>query len=280
MYILNEVPTGVIDGVNKAYTTAQTLYQAVVITVDGVIYTGGVTFAGNVFTLDDAPTASITISYYDSAISTTVTGSLLVSTVYSAFSRLKQDVSDVSTTTFMDWADWVNKFAYRHVAGIDSERYISEATITATAGQDWAYLPVDFRDITKFGCGLYLYTDGIRSEVQSVLTNPNSSTEGFYIKNDRIYFRPTPTQAQTYMLRYVPSEPTLTALTDYFSAPLDARYTQYLVNAIDILYDQWDEQSSDESLADFRFARLLDELSRNVKQSPAVYILDDSTLNF
>jgi len=275
-----ETPTGAIDGANKSYTTAYTLYQAVYITVDGVIYTGTVTYAGNVFTLADAPTASITITYYDSALSSTVSGTLLVSEIYTIWARQKQDVSDVSDDIFLDWCDWLNKFAYRHILGINSERFIEETTMNATSGQEWIYLPTDFRDIQRFGCGLYVYTDGTRNETSLTITNPNSSTAGYYIKNDRLYLRPTPVESATYMLRYAPDEPVITLATDYFISALDARYTQYIVQALNVLYNEWDENLGAEGISEARFVRLLDELSRNVSQEPTVYAMEDTSLNF
>jgi hypothetical protein len=279
-YILNETPTGLVDGANTSYTTADTLYQAVVITVDGVIYTGSVTFAANVFTLGDAPTASITISYYNSATSSPSAGSLLVSDVYAAFGRLKRDISDVGDTTFFDWCDWVNKFAYRHIKGADTPQLITETTINSRIGQEWEYLPSDFRDIAGFECGLYQVNNGVPNNRSDVLLPYGSGGTGYRIEKDRIYFMPVPTEARTYNLRYVSSEPEIDAMTDSFIAPLDSKYMQYIVNAIDVLYSQWDEEIGMESIADVRFTRLLAELSKNIKQTPDVYALDDFTQSF
>ncbi|MBP7118456.1 hypothetical protein KBA63_00050 [Candidatus Woesebacteria bacterium] len=280
-YILNETPTGAINGVNTTYTTAQSLYQAVTITVDGVIYTAGVSFLNNTFTLDDAPTVSVTISYYTSSTSTPVSGTLLVSTVKSAFERYKKDISDVSNATFLDWADWVNKFAYRYILGIDPERYIEETVINQPAGDTFAYLPSDFRDIQRFGCGLYLIGEnGEKQPVSQPMLNPNANITGFYIKNDKIYFTGNSQSDNTFQLRYSPNEPEIDALTDTFTPPLDSRYMQYLVYALDVMYDQWDEDVPMEGIADQRFSRLLDELARNIRQEPAIYNFEDSSLMY
>ena len=40
-------------------------------------------------------------------------------------------------------------------------------------------------------------------------------------------------------------------------------------------YSQWDEDIPMEGISDARFTRLLDELSRNMRRTPAVYSLDD-----
>jgi len=205
---------------------------------------------------------------------------LTVQEVYDSYSLFKADITDVGDSEFIQWCDWLNKFAYRYILGIDPERFIEEATILATAGVETADLPADFRDIQRFGCGLYVYTDSERNENQLTITNPNSPLRGYYIKNDKVYFTPAPVNPETYMLRYVPIEPNITLLTDEFISPLDARYMQYIIGAIDVLYSQWDEDLSGEGIADARFVRLLDELGANVRQEPGVYALDDTSLNF
>jgi len=277
-YVLNEVPAGAVNGVNATYTTAETLYQVVSVVVDGVVYTGDIIVLNNTFTLGDAPTASIFISYYTSANSLPVIGTLTVQTVYATYARFKKDISDVPQATFLDWADWVNKFAYRYIMGVDPERFIAETTIQSVSGQNWAYLPTDFRDIQAFGCGLYFIdSNGLPRPLDGALMNPNANTNGYYIKDDRLYFTPVPNQSNSYQLRYTPIEPTIDALTDTFIAPLDARYIQYLVGAIDVLYDQWDEDIGMEGIADQRFTRLLDELGSRVRQQAAVYNMEDSS---
>jgi len=277
-YVLNETPT-LVSG--TTYSTALNLYQIVDITVDGVPYTGDVTVLNDTFTLDDAPQFTIFVSYYTAASSLPVSGTLLVSTVYDAFARYKKDISDVPQATFLDWADWVNKFAYRFILGIDPERFIETTTITQTAGGTWAYLPSDFRDIQRFGCGLYyIQSTGNPVPVSQATMNPNAITTGFYIKDDKIYFTGNSQSTNQFQLRYAPVEPNLDEMTDTFIAPLDARYIQYLVYALDVMYDQWDEDVPAEGYADQRFNRLLDELARNIRQQPQIYNMEDTSLMY
>jgi len=283
MYHLNETPVGTVNGVNTTFTTANNLYQMVVVAVDGVIYTGLVTYGlANAFTLADAPTVSITVSYYDSAASAPATGSLLVSDVKTVYARFKRDITDVSNATFIDWCDWVNKFAFRHILGIDPERLVNTTTVIATAGDLRTYLPTDFRDLQRFGCGFYEYKNSNQYNAEPLLlTNPNSGLTGASIQDGYVYWTPYPiSETKTYQLRYAPTEPEIDALTDYFIAPLSSAYMKYLIDAIDVFYSQWDEDIPMEGIGDARFARLLDELSRNIKQTPNVYSLDDFTNNF
>ena len=59
-----QVPTGTINGVNKTFTLANTIFQIDDIWIDGAIYSGTYTKSGAVVTLADAPTATITIDYW------------------------------------------------------------------------------------------------------------------------------------------------------------------------------------------------------------------------
>jgi len=70
-----EVPSGTIDGANKTFTLANTIFQIDDIWVDGAIYETAPATSGNTVTLDDAPTASISVDYYDSEDTATTTAS-------------------------------------------------------------------------------------------------------------------------------------------------------------------------------------------------------------
>jgi len=67
MFISKEIPTGVINGSNTVFTLAYTPYQVDDIWIDGGIYEGSVSVAGNQLTLGDAPSFTIYVDYFDSA---------------------------------------------------------------------------------------------------------------------------------------------------------------------------------------------------------------------
>lgn len=71
-YQLNETPVGTIDSSNKTFVAAHNIYELINATVDGVIYTGEITILNNTVTFADAPTTSVTISYYTSPYLQTV----------------------------------------------------------------------------------------------------------------------------------------------------------------------------------------------------------------
>ena len=60
--ISNEIPTGLINGVNKSYTALNDVQQITDVIMDGAEYFD-FTVNGNVITLSDAPTLSIHIDY-------------------------------------------------------------------------------------------------------------------------------------------------------------------------------------------------------------------------
>ena len=60
--IINEIPVGDIDGINKVYTLANDIQAITDLLVDGAEYTG-YTFSWTTITLNDAPTASILSDY-------------------------------------------------------------------------------------------------------------------------------------------------------------------------------------------------------------------------
>jgi len=280
-YNLSEVPTGLINSVNKTYTTANTLYQAVIITVDGAIYTGDVTFVDNDFTLDDAPTASITISYYDEAISPVMTGTLLVSSVSTIWRRQKRETSDVSEATFLDWCDWINLFLYREIVKKSPERFITTAAINDSLAETGEWLPNDFKQIRAFGTGLFEEVNDVVQHDAWLITKANSELSGYFINNNKLIFTPIErTDERDFNFRYVPIEPKITATTDYFISPLTEAYIEVLIHDLNKFYEMWDENAGLESLADFRFSRSLEELLKSIRRTPQTYFLDDPSQDF
>ena len=281
-YHLNETPVGLVNSVNTDYTTANTLYQLAIVTVDGAIYTGNVTTSGNVFTLADAPTTSITVSYYDAAVASIVTGSLLVSSVYTQFGYMKRDISDVPSAAFIQWCNFINLFLWRYLVGIDPKQLTTTTTITDDTTDSGQYLPSDFNHIQPFDCGFYEVDDsGNIKQNPELITAPYSSSNGYYIEDGKVIFTPEDRpNSVTYRLRYIPNEPELDALTDTFFASITGAYMEMLVHDLDKYYSQWDESAGMESLADFRFSRTLDEFARNIKKEPNVYALESSAIGF
>jgi len=213
--------------------------------------------------------------------------SLQLQSAYNSYGRFKRDISDVPTATFVEWCDWMNKFAYRYFLGIDAERFITTQSFSISTSPSTQALPATFKSMQPLGCGLFLVdTTGADTPYSLPITGFGSTSPGYYLNGGNIVF--TGLQNATYTMRFVPKITTLTSLTDYFSVSgaiggteiFSDEYLQYVVAAIDVLYTQWDEDLGMEGLSDARFARLLEEYGRNINRSPGVYALDDISQAF
>jgi len=197
---------------------------------------------------------------------------------------LKKDLSDVTAATFLSWCNAANRMVYRYICGIDPERFTSTQNYTVSSSPQTSALPADFQDIQRNNMGFY-YVDnnGNLTNYPLIQTGPGSLNQGYYIIGNNVVFTGIATTA-TYTLRYIPNPTVLTASTgagSYFTQDASSTgkviipdsYLDFLTADLDVYYTQWDETPSAESLADFRFSRLLNELGNNIKKAPAVYCM-------
>jgi len=204
---------------------------------------------------------------------------ILLSAARTELENVKQDISDVSSTLFISWCNHINRMAYRHIAGIDPERFIQAQTFSNITSGAQA-LNANFNNIQPYGCGFHrVDSDGNDTEERLPLVPFGSQRQGYYLDNAGNVVFVKVEVATTYKLRYIANPTTFTALTDHFT--LDKTVTgieiipdEFLLDlrhALDVMYTQWDEDLPAESFADTRFARALDEISRNIRRTPAVY---------
>jgi hypothetical protein len=93
----------------------------------------------------------------------------------------------------------------------------------------------------------------------------------------------TEVDGEDILLRYIPNNTAIDALTDYFTVDTTSggveiipdEYLNYVIKALDVFYTQWDETSGAESLADFRFTRVLNEIIDNIRKEPDAHQLND-----
>ena len=214
---------------------------------------------------------------------------LQLSTALASLTNLKKDISDVPSATFIEWCDYLNKFAYRALVATDTQRFIKSYTLNVASGNQTYALPVDFRSMDEFNCGLY-YVDqtGKQTEQRLAHTGFGSQILGFYLDHGNIMITPQPQQPVVYTLRYIPVQVKLATVTDYFTTDttltgieiIPDEYLQYVVYALDALYNVWDEEPGAESFADARFTRALDELIRNIRKEGAAYSFPDYSVTF
>lgn len=192
----------------------------------------------------------------------------------------KRDLTDVSNATFIQWADQINKFAYRIIVGTDPGRFMSTSSYTVVSSPSTQTLPADFFSIQTSDTGFFFVDgDGEQQRRRLPRTGFGSQLPGYYIDGTDVVFTGIEkSDGQVFTLRYTAQTADLTATTDSFIIPDE--YSLYLVNALDARYAVWDEDVSAEGFADARFARALDELLRNIRKEPGSYSQFDFTFMY
>lgn len=189
---------------------------------------------------------------------------MTVQDLYDLYARYKKDISDVSDELFWDWADEINRFAYRIMYAHTPDTLISTDTISVVAGTASYALPSDFLNIEPLGTGFFKVNNGNASEEMYFKTGYGSDKTGYYITNGNVVFTPAPQSSFTVSVRYIPE---LTGITSYSdSLVIPDEFIYYARDAIDAKYVVWDEDYGVEGPTDMRFTRALDELARNLRK--------------
>ncbi|GAH08735.1 unnamed protein product, partial [marine sediment metagenome] len=97
----------------------------------------------------------------------------------------------------------------------------------------------------------------------------------------------TPLNAD-YVMRYMPSPPTIDEMEDYITVDgtastaeiVEDEDLEYMVKAVDVLYEQWDDDPGKESIADFRFVRALGEILDGFNRQPQISTMSNPSDNF
>jgi len=208
---------------------------------------------------------------------------LSLQNVKDSFARLKKDISDVDNTTFIEWCNYLLHFFWRKLAHTSPDVFYQTQNYNVVANQDTYALPTNIDSLTMWGTGLYEVNNGIVSETPVNYVPFGSSQWGYYLNNGNIVFTPQPTQNKQYLLRYYPSPPEFTSLSDYFTFDktalgqeiIPSQFRLYIVRALDVLYSDWDEEVGMESFADARFVRALSEILDHIRVSPSVYYTEN-----
>ena len=268
MFVPKENLTSQVTGSAVTFTLANPIY-----TIDDVFPDGGAAYTGTIsftagaytFTMADAPAHTLYVDYWTGSGPTP--GALItLNDVYNSFLTYKKDLTDIAQATFIEWCNNINNFAYRYLIGICPERFIKSTTVSYVSGTTNYALPSDFRDLTQYGCGLYvLNTDGTTGQ-RLPITNFGSSTLGYYINLNRLYITGC-NNSQTFTLRYMPQITNFTAMTDTFVNVIPSEYLKHIINALDVEYTQYDDDVNYEPIADQRFVRSLEELGRTIQQT-------------
>lgn len=212
---------------------------------------------------------------------------LQVQTAYDAYTRFKQDISDVSDADFIDWCRWLHNFTYRYYLGVEPNNFFTTQAYTVTTSPSTQTLPSTLKQMTQFGTGLYTVSNSVATEDQLPYTGRGSSIRGYYLDGSNIVF--TGVTDEIFSMVFVPKLTQIDALTDYFTIDTtdtgkdvisDEWLQDFVIKALDVMYTQWDENVGAEGFADARFIRTLTDFLSNIRRTPGVYGLEDSSLNF
>ena len=161
-------------------------------------------------------------------------------TARDSFARYKHDISDVDNTQFIEWCDFLNKFAYRYLQGIDPDRFIEESSYTVSSSPSSQALPADFDSMQPLGCGIYEVDDsGDDTSKEITQTGHGRRDQGFYFEQGNVVFTGFDGTSKTLKMRYIKNITALTAITDYLTVEgtsggleiIPDEYLQYVIYA-------------------------------------------------
>jgi len=208
---------------------------------------------------------------------------LQVSEVRTQFEYLKQDISDVDAPVFLQWCNMIHRYAYRALKATEPQRFITSQSYTVSTTPSTQALPSDFRDMREEGTGFY-YTDD-DSELTPIRlpqTGRGSEQLGYYLEGSNVIFTGIEdTVGKTFVLRYIPNLTALSSTSSYFTLDttntgveiIPDEYLDFVLQALDVRYSQWDEDTPSEGNADQRFTRVLDEMLGYYGRAPRVFSL-------
>lgn len=286
-FVSKEIPAGAINGVNTVFTLDNNVSVLDDVFVDGAIYLGTITVLNDTITLADAPTVSIYVDYWTAVPTPPVVPTPLVISLQEAkdaVENIKRDISDVSTTVFLQWCNFAEQHLYKMLVKQAPERFIDTQTYSSVTSGSQA-IPSDFKGMGVTGTGLFeVDQNGDVTDRQLVRTGYGSTLKGYYITGSSIVFTGINT-ATTYVLRYIPLLTKKTTLTEYFTidgtstgvATIPSEYMEALVADLCKIYDQWDDNAGAESLDDFRFVRCLNEMLGDFDQDVHVFATNPFT---
>jgi len=203
---------------------------------------------------------------------------MTINEVKTKFELIKKDISDVSDDLFVYWCDQINKYIKNQIILADPEEYITTESYIVTSDYQTSALPTDFKNIQTLGTGLYLVDSTTGEDTDSILIpiRHGQNKQGYIISGSNIIFQNC--EDNTYTLRYIPKPTALTALSDDLVVPDE--YMDFMIYAVDVYYNQWDEMAGAESLADFRNGRAMEDLLSQIRKDTSIFLMPNFTENY
>lgn len=198
--------------------------------------------------------------------------------VYDQFAR-ERDITDVSTTLFIQWLDHINRLVYRELIKADPERWITSTTYTITASPTTSTLPAGFRDIKELGTGVFeRNSDGDDTEIQLTRSGFGSTSKGYYFSGASSIIFTGYTSSQVLVLRYIPTVSEITSLATTLVVPDE--FIRNVQDILNVLYSIWDEDVSGETYANIRVQGAINDLLSNIRRESDVYEISSVNTSF
>jgi len=188
---------------------------------------------------------------------------MTVQELYDKFGLAQKDISDVGSIWFQ-WVNTLNHFFYRHVQRYEPDRFITEETYTGNGEFD---LPTDLDNLRMGECGLWL-VDSSGNLTRGLPTGGRIVKYASYrLTSDKVVLQNLSDNQQVNML-YIPALGEVSEVSD--ALVLDEEWTEVNIEELKRLYFEWDKNGGQETNADGRLDRSLQELMNNYTRSPKV----------
>lgn len=201
-----------------------------------------------------------------------------VSAIKNNFELDIKDVESVSDELFFSWLNRIEAELYPLALESNPSEYIKDHSISITAGIDEYDLPSDFKRINLIGGGVFILDD--ESEPFSTLpvVNYDSNIEGYYLQDDKIYFKPIPSGDYEVKLRYFAKKNEISSVSDNLT--LSDEWEGVIIEGLKKMYYAWNEDSVNEQIADQRYARARSETLNAVVRLNDINAITDDSLYF
>lgn len=205
---------------------------------------------------------------------------LQLSTVRTALSDLKHDITDVSNTLFVRWCNYAQRQIYRSLLDRVPEKFVKTQTYSSVSSGA-QNLPSDFKTIRGYNAGFFFMDGSTDTDIKLTKTGFGSTIQGYYMSGGQVVFTGMD-GSKNVKLRYLPKLTALSNVTDYFTVDtlstgtevIPEEYEETIVEDLNILYSRWEENDFQESLADFRFVRTWSEMLNDISPDVEVYGID------
>ena len=176
------------------------------------------------------------------------------------------DLPDLGTDEFLDFANWFNQEVYEYLYGANTEDYLTSQAIATVKDQSSYTITGTIDNIRPYGAGLF--PENQKDSLS--LTKFNSRVRGFYLSGNNVIITPTPSSVENFTFRYIPVLPMLTSLTD--STVIDERYGRFVKDSLNISFYEWSKDQREVGSSQ-RVQSSFNEFVRRIQKQPKQYVL-------